>query len=135
MKKVWDKLCAYCYLPRLRHQPVFIEAVQNGIFSGDYFGYATSMSADGHYKGLRLGTPAAVIYVDAAIVLAKPEIARAQIEPERPELRAPGPEPDTGTGTPAVLGIPVPDQQPTGQPLPRRLFEPLRSIRTEPVVT
>ena len=31
MKKVWDALCAYCYLPRLRDQVVFIEAIQDGI--------------------------------------------------------------------------------------------------------
>jgi hypothetical protein len=54
IKKVWDALCAYCYLPRLRDQTVFVEAVQDGITSRDYFGYATSISPDGRYEGAML---------------------------------------------------------------------------------
>jgi hypothetical protein len=33
VKKVWDALCAYCFLPRLRDQVVFVEAIQDGIVS------------------------------------------------------------------------------------------------------
>ena len=122
VKKVWDALCAYCYLPRLRDQTVFVEAVQDGIASGDYFAYATSVSADGRYEGLKLGTVAAAIYVDAASVLVKPDVAWTQIEAERLEPGAPGPRPDTGPGEPSPPGGPAPAEEPAGPRLPRRFF-------------
>ena len=122
VKKVWDALCAYCYLPRLRDQAVFIEAVQNGISSGDYFGYATSVSADGRYEGLKLGTRAAAIYVDDASVLVKPEIARAQIETKRPEPEVPSTEPSMDPGVPSTPGTSRSREEPTRPPLPRRFF-------------
>ena len=122
VKKVWDALCAYCYLPRLRDQVVFVEAIQNGIASSDYFGYAASVSADGRYEGLRFGTPGAAIYVDAASVIVKPDVARTQIEAERPELGAPVPEPGMGPDTPQIPDLPQPGDEPAGPRLPRRFF-------------
>ena len=122
VKTVWDALSAYCYLPRLRDQAVFVDAIQDGITSGDYFGYATSVSPDSRYEGLNLGTPAAAIYVDAASVLVKPDVARAQIEMERPEPGAPGPEPGRGPGAPPIPGGPTPGEQPPGPRLRRRFF-------------
>ena len=94
-KQVWDALCAYCYLPRLRDQSVFVSSIQAGITGGDYFAYATSVSQQGRYEGLILGAPAAAIYVDATSVLVKPEAARAQLEAER----APVPTGETGADT------------------------------------
>ena len=123
VKKAWDAICAYCYLPRLRDQAVFIEAIQNGIASGDYFGYATSLSADGsRYEGLKLGMPAAAIYVDAASVLVRPDIARAQIEVERRDSGAPVPEPGAGPDTPPTPDIPGPSEEPREPRPPRRFF-------------
>ena len=83
VKQVWDALCAYCYLPRLRDESVFTASIAAGLASGDYFGYATSVSAQGRYEGLAFGAPAEA-YVDAASVLVKPEAARAQRDAERP---------------------------------------------------
>ena len=86
VKQVWDAMCAYCYLPRLRDESVFTASVRAGAASGDYFGYATSVSERGRYEGLILGAPvdaAATIHVDAAGVLVRPEAARAQLEAER----------------------------------------------------
>ncbi len=82
VRQVWEVLCAYCYMPRLRDQSVFTAAIQTGLTSGDYFGYATSVSAQGRYEGLTLGGPASV-HVDEKSVLVKPEAARAQLEAER----------------------------------------------------
>ena len=75
--QVWDALCAYCYLPRLRDQAVFVSSVRAGLKSGDYFAYATSVSAQGRYDGLTLDSSASV-YLDATSVLVKPDVARAQ---------------------------------------------------------
>ena len=64
VKTVWDALSAYCYLPWLRDQAVFVEAIQDGITDGDYFSYATSVSADSRYEGLKIDARAAAVYVD-----------------------------------------------------------------------
>ena len=134
VKTVWDALSAYCYLPRLRDQMVLVEAVREGIASGDYFGYATSVSADGRYEGLKLGEPTAAIHVDAASVLVKPDAALAQIEAERPKPEPPG-RPGRPSWTPYPLGSapggetgrpPATDVADTGDAppprLPRRFF-------------
>ena len=104
VKAVWDALSAYCYLPRLRDQAVFVEAVQDGVRSGDYFGYATSVSSEGRYEGLTLASPAAAIYVDAPSVLVKPDVARRQLEAERPEPPTPVPGPRPGSRSRSVAG-------------------------------
>jgi len=122
VKKVWDALCAYCYLPRLRDQAVFIEAIQDGVASGDYFAYATSLSADCRYEGLKLGTAAAAIYVDAASVLVKSDVARRQLEAERPPSEPPGPEPAPRPGEPPAQAGPVPGEETRPPRLPRRFF-------------
>ena len=116
VKKVWDALCAYCFLPRLRDQAVFIEAIQEGLAAGDYFGYAMSVSEDGRYEGLRLDERAAAIYVDTASVLVKPDVARAQLEAERPRPTAPvGPPEPESTPDPTGMGKVSPS-------LPTRFF-------------
>ena len=122
VKKVWDALCAYCYLPRLRDEAAFVEAIEAGIASGDYFAYATSLSADGRYEGLKLGTSASAVYVDVASVLVKPEVARAQIEAERPEPSAPEPQPGPQPGGPPTPGNPTPGEQPSEARLPHLFF-------------
>ena len=133
VKQAWNAFCAYCYLPRLRDQSVFVASIQAGITSGDYFAYATSVSAQGRYEGLTLGAPAAAIYVDAESVLVKPEVALAQIEAERvvPATAR------TGTGmstaeTGADSGQPPPQRGSGTDPgaaeprLPRRFFGTVR---------
>ena len=82
-KQVWDSLCAYPYLPRLRDQSVFVASIQDGLASVDYFAYATGTSSQGRYEGLAFGARATAVYIDAASVLIKPESARSQIESER----------------------------------------------------
>ena len=59
VKQVWDAMCAYCYLPRLRDESVFTASIRAGATSGDAFGYAASVSAQGRYEGLVFGEPGA----------------------------------------------------------------------------
>ena len=122
VKAVWDALAAYCYLPRLRDQAVFMEAIRDGIGGGDYFGYATSVSAEGRYEGLKLGAPAAAIFVVAQSVLVKPDVARAQIAAERPAPDAAGPEPGAPLGGTPGTGGSGAGKEPTPPPRPRRFF-------------
>ena len=141
VKQVWDALCAYCYLPRLRDQSVFEATVRAGVESGDYFAYATSVSAQGRYEGLTLGASTSV-YLDAAGVLVKPEAARAQREAEQAsssETDKPGTSSaDSGGGSATERADPdkpaVVEQRP-----PRRFFgtvrlDPLRAGRDMSVV-
>ena len=127
VKAVWDALSAYCYLPRLRDQAVFVEAIQEGIAGGDYFGYATGVSAEGRFEGLAFGAPAPAIYVDAASVLVKPGAARAQIEAEGGESGA-STTPDADTGATDTGAAESADDDagtggaPAGPSAPRRFF-------------
>ena len=59
VKQVWDAMCAYCYLPRLRDESVFTASIRAGAASGDAFGYAAGVSAQGRYEGLVFGAPGA----------------------------------------------------------------------------
>ena len=133
VKQVWDALCAYCYLPRLLEESVFTTSIRAGVESGEYFGYATSVSAQGRYEGLAFGSLADV-YVDSSSVLVKPEAARAQIEAERPVSE----EKEAGTGP--LPPSPVDPEPPVAKPrLARRFFgtarlDPLRAGRDMSIV-
>ena len=133
VKQVWDALCAYCYLPRLLDESVFTTSIRAGVESGEYFGYATSVSAQGRYEGLAFGVPVDV-YVDSSSVLVKPEAARAQMDAERPVSE----EKEAGTGP--LPPTPVKPEPPVAKPrLSRRFFgtarlDPLRTGRDMSIV-
>lgn len=79
IKKLWEYLASYCYLPRLYDENVLIEAIADGISRSDApFGYATMVEADGTYKGLAYGKQAKV-YFDDSSVLVRPDAAAAQL--------------------------------------------------------
>lgn len=84
LKKLWEYLCTYCYLPRLGGVDVLKEAIREGVRSRDSFGYATSVSPMGRYQGLVFGADPGGIHIDDQSVIVKPEVARAQADgPER----------------------------------------------------
>lgn len=80
VKRVWECLTTYLYMPRLRDEDVLLAAIRDGLQSRDYFGYATSVSADGRYQGLRFGDVSGSVYLDDQSVLVKPEVAAKQLE-------------------------------------------------------
>jgi predicted AAA+ superfamily ATPase len=80
VKKLWDYLCRYPYLPRLQDVNVLLEAIKDGVVRQDYFAYATRVGEDERYQGLSLGSSTTTIYFDDASVLVKPEIARQQLD-------------------------------------------------------
>jgi len=75
IKKLWDHLTSYCYLPRLQDEEVLLETIREGLRSRDYFAYANSISDDGHYQGMQWNKAGIPVYLDAVGVLIKPEIA------------------------------------------------------------
>ena len=88
IKRVWDCLASYPYLPRLRDQDVFLAAVRDGLRSQEWFGYAASVSSDGRYQGLQFGFETGSIYLDAASVLVTPEAALRQLQAEAQKTAA-----------------------------------------------
>ena len=81
------------------------------------------MLADSRYEGLKFGARAAAVYVDAASVLVKPDVARAQIESERPAPSPSEPEPSTAPGEHPGPGDSDPGDNPYPPPrLPRRFL-------------
>jgi predicted AAA+ superfamily ATPase len=94
----------YLYLPRLREAEVLAGAVEDGVglllWANDSFAYADSYGeADARYRGLRGGQRVTVSADGPDGLLVRPEVARRQLEAERPEPQkagAPSPQPPSG---------------------------------------
>ncbi len=108
-RQLWEYLCSYLYLPRLKDRDVLLNAIQEGagsVAASDVFAYAEGYDEDtGQHIGLRLGGAGSTV-LDSSSVLVKPEAARKQIEAEEQEARERaereagqeiGPDSDTGT--------------------------------------
>jgi hypothetical protein len=97
----------YLYLPRLREAGVLAGAVEDGLglllWANDSFAYADSYDeAEARYRGLRGGQRITVSADSPDGLLVKPEVARRQLDTERPpEPSKPGeppPQPSKGGG-------------------------------------
>ncbi|AEE98002.1 Swt1 family HEPN domain-containing protein [Mahella australiensis] len=87
IRKVWEAMCTYCYMPRLKNANVLLNAITEGVASDDrYFAYAEGYTDDGRYMGLRYKKP--LMYVDINGYLVRPEAAEAQIEAEKAKEEA-----------------------------------------------
>lgn len=85
VKDLWNYLTTYCYLPRLKDESVLLAAIQEGLLSDEFFGYAQGITPSGDYLGLRLGTEGLPTVVDRSGYLVKPEIARQKLQESRPQ--------------------------------------------------
>jgi hypothetical protein len=110
---------------------VLLEAVRNGLtlitWEIDTFAYAESYDeVEGRYRGLRGGERVHIAESDAPGLLVKPEIARRQMDAERPVAPGPGagavsPGGGGGAALPgAVPGVTPPPTGPVESPKPRR---------------
>jgi len=133
-RQLWEYLCSYLYLPRLKDQDVLLRAIQDGIStvtSSDVFAYAGGYDEEsGRYVGLRTGGGGSAV-LDSSSLLVKPEAARAQVELEEEEARQREREKagqDNGSEGPSGLTYPptggngggLVSDPPTGIELPRR---------------
>jgi len=98
VKKLWEYLCTYIYLSRLRDAEVLLDAIRDGVRSRDFFGYAAAVGEDGRYQGLVFGTPGGTILLDSQSVLVKPEVALKQQENEVKATEYTVPQPTTESG-------------------------------------
>ncbi len=104
VKKVWEILGTYNYLPRLRDADVLIDAIREGLRSRDYFGYAINVSESGRFQGLQFGVPDAIVYLDAVGVLIKPEVAARQLQTDQVATQKSGASPATPTVIEVISG-------------------------------
>ncbi len=91
LRRVWDSLATYCYLPRLRDADVLAAAVAEGARDRAFFAYAAAATDDGGYVDLRFGDPrGADVRIDSAAVLVRPEVALRHLAEEAGEAREGG---------------------------------------------
>ncbi|MDF1515308.1 MAG: DUF499 domain-containing protein, partial [Anaerolineae bacterium] len=125
LKKLWEYLAQYVYLPRLANMNVLIDAVRDGAqrLVGAPFAYATGKHEDGYHTGLvfnSLGT----IYVDDHSVLIHPDHV---VTPPQPKPAQPLGDATPGAGvTPEPGGTTQPEDTPVP---PEPVVQPPSHIR------
>lgn len=90
IKKLWEYLSTYCYLPRLSSYSVLEEAIYQGLASDEYFGLA-AMYANDRYVDLKWNQT--VFNVNSTDLLVKPHVAKAQHAKEKQKTE----DPNSGT--------------------------------------
>ncbi len=140
--KVWRDTCHYLYLPRLANDGVFRKAVEAGLSSQEYFGFALGKDGD-HYTGLVFNRPGNVILDDACVLVQRGAAREAQAamdaardEPAIPGQHAHGMEdkplgpaqPDGPMPPPGTK--PEPGLLPSGAPIKTRFYG---TVKLDPI--
>ena len=99
LKRVWECLATYLYLPRLCNSDVLLDTVREGVQTQEWFGYADSVDAAGRYAALQFGGASRSIYLNEQSVLVKPDVAKKQLNAEAaPPIEGTSPKPpESGT--------------------------------------
>lgn len=114
IKKLWEYLCTYCYLPRLARYSVLEDAVQAGVNSKEYFAIASDRSDD---RFLDLKFNQYVGFIQPSDYLVKKAAAFEQIAMEKQEPADGGASPvGPSAGTPPDHPTP-PEVKPGGVPV------------------
>jgi predicted AAA+ superfamily ATPase len=79
VKKLWEYLTTYCYLPRLSSYAVLEAAICQGVASTEYFALAAAYNGE---KYIDLKFNQSVFSVNPSDLLVKVDVAKAQIEEE-----------------------------------------------------
>lgn len=80
IKKLWEYLSTYCYLPRLSSVSVLEEAIYQGLSSDEFFGCAAAYAND-RYVDLKWNQT--VFNVNQSDLLVKPHVAKEQVAKEK----------------------------------------------------
>jgi hypothetical protein len=102
IKKLWEYLCTYCYLPRLANDTVLEKAIQTGLNSTEYFAFASGFDGS-RYIDLKFNQYVGII--ERSGYLVKVAAARKQIADDeakrqrKTEARAAG----SGASVPASI--------------------------------
>lgn len=101
VKRLWEYLCTYCYLPRLANYEVLEEAIRKGIHSTEFFGIAAGYTGD-RYIDLKLNEN--VYAINKSDLLVKPSVAMKQImEQQKQQAEQQGAQ-NAGTGGGSAQG-------------------------------
>ncbi|MFN6184649.1 MAG: AAA+ family ATPase, partial [Microcystis sp.] len=154
LKRLWEYLAQYLYLPRLKNPDVLLQTVREGVRSTlveENFGYAEGWDeAKQRYTGLvilRDINPS----ISSHILLVKPDVAMGQLEAEKPANPPTAAEtdsvissdPDRPPSLPSARGLTAkesPDDLVEKKPVLRRFYgivsiDPLRINRDAPAIT
>ena len=80
IKKLWDFLCTYCYLPRIKNYEVLEDTIIRGVNSSEFFAYAADVS-EKRFVDLKYNQP--ISFIDKSGYLVKTDAARKQILDEQ----------------------------------------------------
>jgi uncharacterized protein len=130
--KVWQDCCQYLYLPRLVRDDVFKNAINLGLHSQDFFGFASGKSSE-KYLGFIFGDSASII-LDESSLLIERDTAAAYKETLKPVEPVP-PLPPVGGGNGGGIGEPpvippVPPTPPVTTPAKKHFYG---TINLDPV--
>lgn len=95
IKKLWDYLCTYCYLPRLASENVLEEAIRAGLNSTEYFAFASGFDGT-RYIDMKFNQYVGI--VERSGYLVKLGVAQKQIAEEAAQRQAENAV-QTGSGT------------------------------------
>jgi hypothetical protein len=85
VKKLWEYLCTYCYLPRLANENVLMDAIQTGLNSTEYFAFASGFDGT-RYIDLKFNQYVGI--VERSGYLVKVSVAKKQIDEEEAKRQA-----------------------------------------------
>ena len=108
IKKLWEYLCTYCYLPRLANEMVLEDAIRNGVNSTRYFAMASAFDG-AHYIDVKLSR--SLDTIERSGYLVKVSVAQKQLAEEAEHKRA---TEAGGGGQPFVGGAGHDDVRNTG---------------------
>ena len=136
-KQIVEDFARYLYLPRVGDPTVLLKSISDGValltWEHDAFAYADSFDDEAkRYRGLRGGQLVSLPDADAPGLLVKPDVARRQLDAEKPQPGGGGEAVRTGTGgeDPAPGGGPGPGMPPPDTPT---ATQPVRFHGTVPL--
>ena len=141
IKQIVEDFARYLYLPRASDPTVLLKSISDGValltWEHDAFAVADSFDDEAtRYRGLRGGQLVSLPDADAPGLLVKPEVARRQLDAEKPQPGGGGEavHPGTGGDGPAPAdgpgpGVPPPDTPTATQPVRFHGTVPLDSAR------
>ena len=137
IKQIVEDFARYLYLPRVGDQTVLLKSMSGGValltWEHDAFAYADSFDDEAkRYRGLRGGQLVSLPDADAPGLLVKPDVARRQLDAEKPPPGGGGEAVRSGTEgeDPAPGGGPGPGVPPPGMPT---ATQPVRFHGTVPL--
>lgn len=113
VKKLWEYLCTYCYLPRLANEKILEDVIQKGVNSLEYFAFASGFDGS-RYIDLKFNQYLGII--ERSGYLVKTSIAQAQLDDDAARRQAEARKTAGGDESPTRTGGENDNQNP--YPLP-----------------